>query len=184
MHTSLTLGTAALALGLAACGGMPMSSMKIDNAALPEAVRVPAGESQKLWTTTDAGQITYECRDKKDMAGQHEWVFVGPVAKLKDASGKDVGSYFGPPATWVSSDGSRVAGKQVAVAPNAGTPGSIPLQLVKADPASGSGVMQGVSYIQRLKTVGGVAPAQPCAEANKGEKKIVSYAADYVFYGK
>jgi Protein of unknown function (DUF3455) len=184
MHTHLTLGTAALALGLAACSGMPTTSMKIDNAALPEAVRVPAGESQKMWTTTDAGQITYECRDKKDMAGQYEWVFVGPVARLKDGSGKDVGSYFGPPATWVSSDGSRVVGKQVAVAPNAGTPGSIPLQLVKADPATGSGVMQGVSYIQRLKTVGGVAPALPCAEANKGEKKVVSYAADYVFYGR
>jgi len=185
MRPTLTASTAALALLLGACSSTPMmSSMKIDNAGLPEAVRVPAGEPQKMWTTTDAGQITYECREKKDMAGQFEWVFVGPVAKLKDGSGKEVGSYFGPPATWVSNDGSRVAGKQVAVAPNTMTPGSIPLQLVKADPATGNGAMQGVSYIQRLKTVGGVAPAMPCAGANTGEKKIVAYAADYVFYGK
>lgn len=185
MRPTLTASTAALALMLGACGSTPMmSSMKIDNAALPEAVRVPAGESQKLWTTTDAGQITYECREKKDMAGQYEWFFVGPVAKLKDGSGKEIGSYFGPPATWVSNDGSRVAGKQVAVSPNTTTPGSIPLQLVKADPATGNGAMQGVSYIQRLKTVGGVAPALPCAAGNMGEKKIVAYAADYVFYGK
>jgi len=183
--TTTATTAAVLALVLGACSSTPMTpSRVIDNASLPEAVRVPAGEPQKLWTTTDAGQITYECREKKDMAGQFEWVFVGPVAKLKDASGKEIGSYFGPPATWVSNDGSRVAGKQVAVSPNTMTPGSIPLQLVKADPATGAGAMQGVSYVQRLKTVGGVAPALPCADGNKGEKKVVSYAADYVFYGK
>jgi hypothetical protein len=183
--TALSAATATLLLG--ACAGTPMMASApkmIDNASLPEAVRVPAGEPQKLWTTTDAGQITYECREKKDAAGQYEWVFVGPVAKLKDANGKEIGSYFGPPATWVSNDGSRVAGKQVAVSPNTTTPGSIPLQLVKADPATGAGAMQGVSYIQRLKTVGGVAPALPCAEGNKAEKKVVAYAADYVFYGR
>ena len=44
--------------------------------------------------------------------------------------------------------------------------------------------MTGVTYIQRLKTVGGVAPAMACAAANKGEKQVVTYAADYVFYGR
>ena len=180
------IASAATLTAVAALGGCAMSPMMapmmVDNAALPEAVRVPAGEVQKLATVTDGGQITYECRDKKDMAGQYEWVFVGPVAQLKDASGKTVGNYFGPPATWVSTDGSKVVGKQVAVAPN--QPGSLPLQLVKADAVSGSGAMQGVTYVQRLKTVGGVVPAAPCAEANKTEKKVVSYSADYVFYGR
>lgn len=172
---------------LGACAGTPMMASApkmIDNASLPEAVRVPMGEPMKLWTTTDAGQITYECREKKDMAGQYEWVFAGPAAKLMDASGKQVGTYYGPPATWAATDGSKIVGKQVAVSPNTMTPGSIPLQLVKADPAMGAGAMQGVTYIQRLKTVGGVAPATPCADGNKMEKKVVSYAADYVFYGR
>ena len=179
----LNLITACAALTLGACAMQPMTSTKtIDNASLPEPVRVPAGEAQKLWTTTTGGKITYECREKKDAAGQHEWVFVGPVAGLQDADGKAVGKYYGPPATWESNDGSKVTGKQLAVAPN--QPGSIPLQLVKADPAMGSGAMQGVTYIQRLKTVGGVAPAAACAAANKGEQQVVTYAADYVFYGR
>ena len=62
-------------------------------------------------------------------------------------------------------------------------PGSIPLQLVKADPAMGGGAMQGVSYIQRLNTKGGVAPATPCNAAAKGMRQQVVYEADYVFYG-
>jgi hypothetical protein len=57
------------------------------------------------------------------------------------------------------------------------------MQLVKADPAMGMGTMQGVSHIQRLKTIGGVAPSTACAMGNKGERKGVAYQADYVFYG-
>ncbi|HEX2013241.1 MAG TPA: DUF3455 domain-containing protein [Roseateles sp.] len=155
----------------------------VDNAALPEAVRAPAGARQTMWTV-GVGEITYECRAKKDMADQHEWAFVGPVAQLRNAAGQVVGRYYAGP-TWEAADGSRVTGKQLAVAP-AGA-GNIPLQLVKADPATpaskGMGAMQGVSHIQRLKTQGGVAPAAPCAMSNQGERRQVAYQADYVFYG-
>jgi hypothetical protein len=74
-----------------------------------------------------------------------------------------------------------VTGKQVAVAP-AGA-GNIPLQLVKAEPAMGSGAMTGVSYIQRVNTKGGVAPANVCDAGAKGKRQTVAYEADYVFYG-
>lgn len=169
---------------LLACSTASMAAAhamaQVDNMALPEAVRVPAGEMQKLWTV-GAGEITYECREKASAAGQFEWVFVAPVATLKDAGGKLVGKYYGGP-TWEANDGSKVSGKQVAVAPAAA--GNIPLQLVKADPAMGAGAMQGVSYIQRLKTQGGVAPSAACAMANKGAQTKVPYQADYVFYGR
>ena len=92
-----------------------------------------------------------------------------------------VGKYYGGP-TWESNDGSKVTGKQVAVAP--GMAGSIPLQLVKADPAMGMGKMQGVSHIQRLNTQGGVAPAMACGMGNKGARQQVAYQADYVFYAR
>lgn len=181
MHSTNTPILGAAALALAACASQPMmKSAMVDNATLPEAVRVPAGEKQAMWTSTSGGQITYECREKKDTAGQYEWAFVGPMATLNDGSGKAVGKYFGPPTTWQSNDGSKIGGKQVAVAPNA--TGNIPLQLVKTEGAAGSGSMANVTYIQRLKTQGGVAPAAPCAMANKGETKVVGYSADYVFY--
>ncbi len=176
---SLTLAAVAV---LSACAATPMM-MKIDNAALPEAVRVPAGQ-KVLMAATGVGELTYECREKKDMAGQHEWAFVGPMATLFGADKKTVGKYYAGP-TWEAADGSKVTGKQVAVAP--AMPGSIPLQLVKAEPAAmsntGTGAMTGVSYIQRLNTKGGVAPAMGCDAAAKGKRQQVAYEADYVFYG-
>jgi hypothetical protein len=114
------------------------------------------------------------------MAGQFEWVFVGPDAKLNDRSGKQVGKYYGPPATWESMDGSKLTGAQVAVAPSSA--GNIPLQLVKANPAMGAGAMTGVTYIQRVATSGGVAPASVCDASSAGSKQIVRYQADYIFY--
>ena len=169
------IGVAAL---LSACASSPMM-MKIDNATLPEAVRAPAGQ-KVMMAATGVGELTYECREKKDMVGQHEWAFVGPVATLYSAERKVVGKYYAGP-TWESVDGSKVSGKQVAVAPS--SPGNIPLQLVKAEPAMGAGGMQGVSYIQRVNTKGGVAPAAACEAGNKGQRQQVAYEADYVFYG-
>jgi hypothetical protein len=133
-----------------------------------------------MMLASGVGDITYECREKKDMAGQYEWAFVGPVATLYAADRKMVGKYYAGP-TWESSDGSKITGKQVAVAP-AGA-GNIPLQLVKAEPAMGMGAMNGVSYIQRLNTKGGVAPSAACDAGAKGKRQTVAYEADYVFYG-
>ncbi|MDO8905149.1 DUF3455 domain-containing protein [Hydrogenophaga sp.] len=172
---------AAAALSLAACASnmSAPSPMTYSQAALPAAVQVPAG-NKVVMETVGVGQITYECRVKTDMPGQYEWVFAGPDAKLMDRSGKQVGTYYGPPATWESMDGSKLTATQLAVAP--GGTGNIPLQLVKANPAMGMGAMQGVSYIQRVATKGGVAPAMPCGAANTGVRQIVNYEADYIFY--
>jgi hypothetical protein len=148
------------------------------NYSLPEPVRVPAGHVVKL-ETLGVGEITYECRDRKDVPGEFGWAFVSPVATLWDMQQKAIGKYYGGP-TWEAADGSKVTGKQVAVAP--ASPGNIPLQLVKADPAMGSGAMTGVSYIQRLETKGGVAPTATCDAASKGTKQQVGYQAKYVFY--
>lgn len=178
IQTFALLGTVAL-LSACAAGPSTMAMKPVDNAALPEAVRVPAGARQTM-ATTGVGEITYECREKANMAGAHEWVFVAPVATLFGADRKMVGKYYAGP-TWEAADGSKVTGKQVAVAP--AMAGSIPLQLVKAEPAMGMGAMQGVSYIQRLNTKGGVAPAAACDASRKGQRQQVAYEADYVFYG-
>ena len=150
-----------------------------DPAAAPEAVRAPAGHRIAM-DTWGIGEITYECREKKDATGQFEWTFVAPVATLYDSQKKTVGKYYGGP-TWESNDGSKVTGKQVAIAP-APAPRSIPLQLVKAEPAMGSGAMSGVTFIQRLDTKAGVAPASTCDAAAKGKQEKVAYEARYVFY--
>ena len=172
--------TLVAAAGLAACGTMGSAPMApYSQAGLPDIVKVPAGHAVAM-ETVGAGDITYECRAKKDLAGQFEWVFVGPDARLMNRNGAQIGRYFGPPATWENMDGSRVTGAQVAVAP-AGA-GSIPLQLVKANPAMGMGAMQGVTYIQRVATQGGVAPSAGCEASGLGKKQMVKYQADYIFW--
>jgi Protein of unknown function (DUF3455) len=179
---SLFLGVLSLASLLAACasGTSGMQAMKaFDQTALPAAVQVPAGNKVVL-ETVGTGQITYECRAKANMPNAFEWVFVGPDAKLLDRKGKEIGKYFGPPATWQAADGSKVTATQLAVAP--AQAGAIPLQLVKANPAMGEGAMKGVSYIQRVATQGGVAPAKTCDAGMQSAKEIVKYQADYIFW--
>lgn len=164
---------------LTACAPMATKSTVFSQADLPAAVQVPAGHRVAM-ETVGSGSITYECRPKKDMANAHEWVFIGPEAKLSDRQSMVVGRYWGPPATWAHQDGSQLTATQVAVAP-AGA-GAIALQLVKAQPATGMGAMQGVSYIQRVATRGGVAPASVCDAATAGSRQQVGYQADYIFW--
>jgi hypothetical protein len=175
MQTSQTTAVIAAVLMLSACASTP----RFDQQSLPPTVQVPAGHRVAM-ETVGAGEITYECKAKKDAPEQFEWAFIGPDAVLSDRSGKVVGKYFGPPATWQSNDGSKVTATQLAVAP-AGT-GNIPYQLVKANPAVGSGEMFGISHIQRVATKGGVAPAAACTAANAGSKQKVQYQADYIFW--
>ena len=182
--SSRTLGVSAIvasAAVLAACGSMgsSMPMTPFSQASLPPTIQVPAG-NKVAWETVGVGDITYECRDKANMPGQTEWVFVGPNAVLNDRMGKQVGKYYGPPATWEAMDGSKLTATQLAVAPSGAT--SLPYQLVKANPAMGSGAMTGVTYIQRVALTGGVAPMTACTPMNKGAKQTVKYQADYIFW--
>ncbi|QFT84388.1 hypothetical protein FIU88_05275 [Halomonas sp. THAF12] len=142
----------------------------------PEEVAVPAGNTVFL-ETVGKGEITYACETRED--GAMGWVFKGPDAMLMDGD-EQVGSYYGPPATWEASDGSKITGTQLATAP--GGDGNIPFQLVEANPAMGEGAMTGVTYVQRLNTQGGVAPDSACSADNAGATEIVNYQADYLFW--
>jgi len=169
-----------IAVALSACGGMAHKNMSsYSQAGLPDSIKVPSGNKVAM-ETVGTGDITYECRAKANAMGQTEWAFVGPDAILKDRMGRQVGTYYGPPATWESSDGSKVTATQLAVAPSG--QGNLPYQLVKANPAMGSGAMTGVTYIQRVALKGGVAPMMPCTSANIGAKQVVKYQADYIFW--
>ncbi|MEP7156824.1 MAG: DUF3455 domain-containing protein [Betaproteobacteria bacterium] len=150
-------------------------------AQVPAEVTPPAGNKAAM-TLAATGDLAYECKAVADKPGTFAWTFAGPNAKLWDSKKKEAGKYY-PGPTWEAADGSKVTGKQLAVAPSVA--GAIPLQLVQANPSVGEGAMKDVTYIQRLKTVGGVAPATPaCAAGNVGAKTTVPYTADYVFYKK
>jgi uncharacterized protein DUF3455 len=177
----MRLGTAALfsLLLLAACAGNPVSR-PFDQASLPPAVQVPAGHKVSI-VLAGNGEMAYECRLLGAGTGRYGWVLVRPDTKLLDGGGKQVGRYFGTPATWDYWAGSRVTGTEVATAPSGD--GNLPFQLVKADPATGSpGALTGTTYIQRVNIRGGAAPAEPCEWINAGQPRMMKYNADYVFY--
>ena len=98
------------------------------------------------------------------------------------AGGEDGGivgiHYEGP--TWESASGSYV----VATVLDRATPDadSIPWLLLKQVESEGPGIFDRVTYIQRVNTVGGIAPAHGGDVV--GEEVRIPYSADYYFYRK
>jgi hypothetical protein len=91
-----------------------------------------------------------------------------------------VGHHFAGP-TWQGQDGSAVVGAvlQRADAPD---PGAIPWLLLEAKEHAGSGAFSTITHIQRLDTVGGVAPSEGCDEMHAGAEVRVPYQATYAFF--
>jgi Protein of unknown function (DUF3455) len=109
------------------------------------------------------------------------WVFVGPSATLYADSGYhgQVGVHFAGP-TWESNSGSKVVGRRLAAC----TPdsNSIPWLLLISVSSQGPGVLNNISYVQRLNTVGGNAPGS--AGTTVGQMAQVPYTAEYFFYSE
>ena len=109
------------------------------------------------------------------------WVFVAPQAILYADAESDaiVAIHFGGP-TWEGIDGSEVVGAVIeSCTPD---PTAIPWLLLEAVFTQGPGVFDRVSYIQRLNTVGGKAPAVP--GDFPGQVASVPYTADYSSTGR
>ncbi|MDH6569682.1 hypothetical protein M2160_004703 [Streptomyces sp. SAI-117] len=167
----LTLTTAALAAtaflgttaGNAATADAPPKPVKV-----PAALQVPDGN--KLTGVYPArGVQTYTCTDGA-------WKLLEPAATLSDRRGRTVALHSRGPV-WVSTvDGSAVNATAIANSPKTGT---IPELLLQATATRGTGVFGGVSYIQRLNTTGGVAPATACTGT---DQVSVAYTATYAFY--
>ena len=153
--------------------------MAYNQSSLPAAVQVPTGNAL-LIETAHKGEIQYQCRIKAGTDNQAAWFFVGPDARITNRMGKDIGRYYGPPATWDATDGSSVVGAQLAVTPNGAD--NIPLQLVKINASRGNGQFTGTTFVQRVNTKGGVAPQSPCTVASLGNTKFVPYQSDYIFW--
>jgi hypothetical protein len=73
---------------------------------------------------------------------------------------------------------------QVKASVPATSAGAIPWLLLTVKSRSGSGDMDAVDLVQRINTVGGVAPASTdCVAAASGKTVRVDYSADYLFWG-
>jgi hypothetical protein len=137
----------------------------------------PPGNEQLLLQVHAKGDQIYSC--KADGA-QFAWTLKAPEAQLSDKTGKPFGKHFAGP-TWEANDGSRITGKAVANTPSPDAD-SIPWLLVTAASHSGEGLLARVTFIQRINTKGGKAPASGCDAAHAGQEERAPYSADYVFF--
>ncbi len=146
---------------------------------VPDKLKPGANESVEMIVRAKGVQI-YECRAKKDQVGGYEWAFVAPEADLFDARGNRIGRHYVGPH-WESTDGSKILGtlKERADAPVAD---AIPWLLLAAKSVGPDGSFSKVTSIQRLNTVGGVAPTGGCSQAVAGTPARINYTTDYYLF--
>jgi hypothetical protein len=173
---------------------------------LPEAPAVPANlevpGGHELFVAAHAvGTQNYMCLPAEKKVA---WRFLAPEATLflpteTGALGPQVATHFlsanpiengVPRPTWQDSeDSSRAWGRAAAssIDPTYVTPGAIPWLLVEVvgaalGPADGS-ALAAAAYIQRVHTIGGMAPSGGCSKGGDvGAFALVPYEADYYFY--
>jgi Protein of unknown function (DUF3455) len=143
----------------------------------PANLAAAANEVQVLRLPAVGVQI-YECKvvDGKPAA----WGFVSPEADLFDESGVRVGKHYAGP-TWELNDGSKIVGT-VKERANSTIPGAIPWLLLSAKSSGGAGKLEKITSLQRVNTVGGVAPATGCSTGDIGKQARVNYKADYIYF--
>jgi len=107
------------------------------------------------------------------------WTLKAPHAVL--GKGHDVKAihFVGP--SWQAIDGSLVTGTKTASSP-APDATAILWLLLKAATNVGAGAFADITWVQRLATEGGAAPATGCDAAHPNAEVLVSYSADYFFY--
>jgi hypothetical protein len=139
-------------------------------------VLTPDADQRLFFVLLGEGVQIYECRSS---GGAFTWTFVAPKADLLNPGDRVVGIHFAGP-TWQSQDGSTVRAATQQIAP---VSGAVPWLLLGAVSHTGHGKMSNVTSIQRLNTVGGLAPpASECDAEHVGAVANVPYSADYFFY--
>jgi hypothetical protein len=184
------------ALGMAATFALPQAAhaQTVTPPPVPAELEVPA-PNQAFLLGRGVGTQNYSCQPSLTI-GQVAWVLFTPQATLFTDQGEQLTSHFNSPnpveggtvvrATWRDSqDTSTVWAKATGVV--SVTPDDIAwvrLQVVGAEVGpTGGNTLSGTTFIQRLNTVGGLAPSTGCdLPTDIGHKAFVPYTADYFFY--
>jgi Protein of unknown function (DUF3455) len=162
---------AAAMLTLAACTG-PLGNAKVPATLEPEGQRLSDRVAAR-------GVQIYQCRALPNSTGA-SWAFVAPDAELLDARGAVAGKHYAGPV-WEAADGSKIVGA-VKARTDAPQAGAIPWLLLSAKSVGGPGRFADVTSVQRIRTVGGVAPAKACDASTLGSTERVPYRADYLLF--
>lgn len=146
---------------------------------VPAALAVPPGNKPVLRLAAEGAQI-YTCQPDANAKGAFAWTLKAPDATLFNAAHEKAGKHYAGP-TWESADGSRLVGAMKAKE-NSPDPDAIPWLLLEKKSSEGQGALARVTFIHRVHTTGGKAPAGGCGADSIGKEERVDYKADYYFY--
>jgi hypothetical protein len=147
--------------------------------AVPGEIAVADGHKPFLTGHAEGVQI-YACNA---IAGGHRWGLVAPRANVYDDNGKLLVTHYGGP-TWEARDGSSVVGRRDAgVTVDATAIEWLRLSAARSAAGPDGDRLKVTTYIQRINTAGGLAPAAAdCNASTAGTRTEVPYTADYVFF--
>jgi hypothetical protein len=171
--------TLALSASMAVMASAMVMPAQADQPTLPETLK-PAANERMAFERHARGVQIYRC----EMAeGKARWAFVAPEAQLFDSAASTTpNGTHGAGPFWQDPDGSRIVGK-VKARVDAAKASDIPWLLLTTTSQGPAGLMAKVTSVQRLRTVGGVAPATGCSvAADAGKQARVPYVTDYVFF--
>jgi hypothetical protein len=137
---------------------------------VPASLQVPEGHVMVFAAIVVDGVQTYLCTP------EHKYALLGPTTMLRGRKGQYVAHYFGP--SWQFQDGSVIVGKVIAKEPRANTIDQLLLQV--SQHSGPEGLFSAVDFVQRLGTVGGLAPAQ--CDPLRATALAVPYSAIYQFW--
>ena len=146
---------------------------------VPDAIAVDGPHKPYLVAHAEGVQI-YACTA---VADGDVWRLLAPRATLTGQNGKVIGSHYGGPR-WEAADGSIVAAARDAGA----TVDPTAVDWLRLEATSTTAGPDGdrfgaTTYIQRIHTVGGLAPAAAdCDAGSVAEQREIPYSADYVFF--
>ena len=193
LRTRLRWGALLMAAGLAACATAPQTPSPPAKAgeappvaALPAPTspapslgffsRIKAPETvEPVLRLQGRGVQVFRCEPR---GSGYTWLYRLPEADLFDASGKAVVRH-GANFSFEHADGSRLLGSVVDFddAPEA----SNLRWLLLSTRSFGQGVLSGITFVQRVNTIGGMPPAR-CDAAQQNRLLRVDFSADFVFY--
>lgn len=160
----------ALAVALMATGG---AGANASGPSQVPPVLVPPPGNQLIASFAAQGVQVYKCTNGS-------FVFLEPAANLIGFSplldSVQTTIHFRGPSWQSTDDGSLVEAQVIASSP---VPGSIAELLLKSTLNRGNGIFGKVTFIQRLKTKGGLAPVGGCVD---GQTVGVRYTAEYRFF--
>jgi hypothetical protein len=161
-----------------------------ENLVIPAAIDLPANlpnGNTRVATFYAIGVQKYKAQQKAGGGPvTYEWVFVAPKANLYDATNAKIGTHSAGP-TWqlLGSATDSIYGQQFVPAKSAPATDATSIDWLQLMPKAGktpTGLFANVSYIQRIATKGGKAPAT--APVNASDTIDVAYTAIYRFTKK